>query len=140
MCIYIFSRHSFPTLLHVHTSENMLYTSSISIVLYIYWSHKTVGKSASQLFSVTSYLFLFIELSHYCIFSYAFFFPLCDPGNLWTLQRFSLVHRIYITHFVTHFMFLKIFANSVKIVHRSRDQFHHVSVRNRLSYNLPHDF
>ena len=40
-----------PTLLHVHTSENMLYTSSISIVLYILVTQDGWKERLSAVFS-----------------------------------------------------------------------------------------
>lgn len=119
--LYLFAPffpYAFTTRSHISSTY---YTHQAFQLYYIYWSHKTVGKSTSQLFSIISYLFLLIELSHYKrtrITISRIFFPLCLASFALTI---SFVHRACITYFCITFYIPKILyirwsSSSIKII------------------------
>lgn len=85
--LYLFAPFVFLSFYTFTRQKNILYThQSFSIVIYI--SHTTVGKSTSQLFSITSYLFFLIAVftlykrkkkkdTRRYVFFFRIFFPLC---------------------------------------------------------------
>lgn len=110
-CVSIsFRAICFPILLHIYTLEKTYCThQSFSIVIYI--SHTTVGKSTSQLFSITSYLFFLIAVLHQkekkekkghtqiCFFFVSFFLSVILKKTILIVLTVSFCHRLLcITH------------------------------------------
>lgn len=147
--LYLFAPFVFLSFYTFTRQKNILYThQSFSIVIYI--SHTTVGKSTSQLFSITSYLFFLIavftlykrkkkkDTRRYVFFFISFFLSVVFLKKrkkiILIILTVSFYHRIMLHHaylrYILFSMFLR-FCKHDKTDHRSRSISFIVSFRKK---------